>query len=131
MIWVRRFVPLVVIAGIWFAYRVYTSSQSEREERLRQPYALITAQVWVASAKFRNDPERFLRFRDSLLRAHSLSTESLRGVVDSYRDEPERLDLFSAMVKKYVDSLIAIEDSLLKEQKLPRMDSLSGDATGP
>ena len=131
VVWIKRVSPLVLIALAWFAYTHYTAGQAEREETAIEQYALITAQVWIASAKFRENPDRFLGYRDSLLKVNLLTTDSLDSFLEEYKNEPEGLTPFARMVKGFVDSLIAIEDSLAKPDSQIAADSALPAATSP
>ena len=77
-----------------------------------QDMALATAQIWVASAKYRENPERFLEYRDSVLTACSLSVADVRAFVDQNKNEPEKFYPYSKLMKEFIDSLLDIEDSL-------------------
>lgn len=74
--------------------------------------AFATAHIWVASAKYRSDPERFSEYRDSVLAACSLSVADVRTFVDQNKDRPEKFYPYSKQLKQFVDSLLEIEDSL-------------------
>jgi len=112
VIWIKRASPFVLIALAWFVWQSYTTEQTRKFEEQQQKYALVTAQVWVASATYRNNPDSFLSYRDSLLNANSLTTDSLDRFLEDYSSEPETLTPFARMVKAAVDSLVAIEDSI-------------------
>lgn len=112
LIWIKRLVPIVIIAAVTVAYLTHSRRQAEARAEREQKMALVTAQVWVASAKLRASPEEFLRFRDSLLDACSLNISDVVGFVKADSGQPEELNLFSKLVKEYVDSLLEIEDSL-------------------
>jgi len=112
VIWIKRASPFVLIALAWFAWQLYSTEQTREFEEQQQKYALVTAQVWVASATYRNNPDSFLSYRDSLLHSNDLTTDSLDRLLDYNRSEPEMLTPFARMVKAAVDSLVAIEDSI-------------------
>ena len=63
----------------------------------------------MASAQFRNKPERFIAYRDSLLKTHRVSEESVREYLDRYKNQPEKYQDFAKLVKQYVDSLSDLE----------------------
>ena len=112
VIWIKRASPFVLIALAWFVWQSYTTEQTRKFEEQQQKYALVTAQVWVASATYRDNPDSFLSYRDSLLHSNDLTTDSLDRFLEDYSSEPETLKPFARMVKAAVDSLVAIEDSL-------------------
>ena len=94
-------------------------------EREECRIALVTAQVWVATAKYRDDAERLLNYRDSLLAANGLSKEQMFEYVQRSKGESEGLLPFTQRLRELVDSLARIEDSLLKGTPEPVIDSVS------
>ena len=64
MIWLKRILPLVLIGAAWHFYTTYTENQIAENERLAHQYARVTAQVWLATAEYRNDNPEFVRVRD-------------------------------------------------------------------
>ena len=68
--------------------------------------ALVTAQVWVGSAEYRQDPARYLAWRDSLLEAEGLSADSLQVYLRRYQDHPAGYEDYTRLVSYYVDSII-------------------------
>lgn len=112
MIWIKRISPFVIIGLLFVAYHLYTSAVEKREQDLQDRYALITAQVWVASAVYRESPNLFRAYRDSLLTANNVTTDSIEGFIASYQSTPEQLTPFTKTVKELVDSLIDVADSL-------------------
>jgi predicted negative regulator of RcsB-dependent stress response len=125
LIWIKRLLPFAIIIIVWLAYGYYSDYKVTRKMKIDQKYARVTALVWVASAKYRNDAERFIKYRDSLLAADSLDIEKAQKYIDSYQKAPEELGVFTTLVIMHIDSLIAIEDSILTANK----DSLSDTLT--
>ena len=109
---------------IVFGYFLYNRISAERQYLQTAKYAQVTAQVWIATAKFRREPERFMAYRDSLLKAHSLSMEKMQDYIDRYKSHPEEYDLFTKLVNQYVDSLSAVEMKLLQADAIVKVDSL-------
>lgn len=114
MLWLKRLTPFILLLVIVYGYFLYSRLTAERQYQQAAKRALVTAQVWIASARFRSEPERFLAYRDSLLPTHGLSVRQIREYLDRYRNRPESYDLFTKLVNHYVDSLCAIEASLLQ-----------------
>ncbi|MEW6411382.1 MAG: hypothetical protein AB1483_02785 [Candidatus Zixiibacteriota bacterium] len=114
MIWLKRLLPFAIIVAAVFGYRYYSEQKAVRDAEVQHRYALATAQVWVASAKYRYDPERFFQVRDSILASHSLTTASMDSFAEVNKDQAEKLYPFSTLVNDYLDSLLDIEDSLLQ-----------------
>ncbi len=123
MLWIKRifFVLgiIIVISGhfVWNKLTVY------REQKLAQKYAKITAVTWMAYAKFNNEPEKYRQFRDSLLNAEEINKEEIDDYLTKYQKAPEKYIHYVTLVGLYVDSLAAVEDSLLKIRLIPSGDS--------
>ena len=125
LIWIKRLAPILIIVLLWQGYGYYSRIQTERQELLDHKHALVTAQIWLATARFRDNPEQYIVFRDSVLSANGLSTEQMFAYLEQNREHPEKYHPFSEAVKTYVDSLYRIEDSLRveEESKLLQTDS--------
>ena len=83
----------------------------------------MTAQVWVATAVYRDEPERFLEYRDSLISASGLSRDDVFDFLDRYQSDPEMLLPLSRDIRKKVDSIYRAADSLRREAKIRAHDS--------
>lgn len=105
MIWLRRILPLLLIVATWFAYTSYTENQIAEDERLAHQYALVTAQVWLATAVHRNDNPEFLRVRDSLFAAAGFTMDELDAYLKEHKSRPEFYTPYVRLVNSYVDSL--------------------------
>ena len=128
MIWLKRLLPLLVVGlalGGYFLWdKLSTSWESEEENRL----ALVTAQVWIATAKYRKEPARYLAYRDSLLKAADVPREKVLDFLKGREKQPEQLLPFAQKVQRVVDSLYRIEDSLARETTTKAQDSLRAAA---
>ena len=116
MIWLKRILPLLVIGLGVGGYFLWDKWQVEKQALEEQELALVTAQVWVATAKYRNEPERFMQYRDSLLQVAGVPRERVMDFLAGREAEPEELFPFAQKVQKLVDSLAHIEDSILKAE---------------
>lgn len=105
MIWVKRFLPLVILIAAWFGIDHYRNKQADEYDRLSREQALITARVWYLSARFREEPQTFLILRDSLLVESGVTTEQMHKYLELYNDRPEKYEQFTRLVSYYVDSL--------------------------
>ena len=105
---------VAVIFGLLSAYYIYGKYKSAKNEELSQKYALITAQSWIATAKFMDEPEKYIAFRESLLAAQNITIVEIESFLSEHKDEAEKYVVYAGFVKFYVDSLAAIEDSILK-----------------
>jgi hypothetical protein len=114
VIWIKRVSPLLAIILLWFAYSIYTQRRDDALDASDHKIARLSAQVWLASALYRENPEQYRLFRDSLLHANGLDDASMKQYVASIQHDPDRQYQFSVMLAKSVDSLVKIEDSLRK-----------------
>lgn len=125
MIWLKRILPLLIIIIVWLGYGYYSDYKAVKKAESDQKYAQVTALVWMASAKYRKDPEKFISYRDSLLAADSLDIKKVHQFIDSYKKAPEELGVYAALVGMYIDSLAVIEDSIIKANKDTLSDTTS------
>ncbi len=114
MFWFKRLLLVAAIIGLLSAYSIYGKYKTAKNEELSQKYALVTAQSWLATAKFKDEPEKYIAFRDSLLAAQNITTVEIESFLSEYKEEAEKYIGYAGFVKFYVDSLAAIEDSILK-----------------
>ena len=128
MIWVKKLAPLVILGLIALAWYTYDSVSTREMDRATDEYALVTAQVWIASAKYRQQSEQFVSWRDSLLASRALSLEKLEEYLDLYEAQPEESYVFVHRVRGYVDSLFLIEDSLRRVREAAARDSAEADS---
>ncbi|MEW5994631.1 MAG: hypothetical protein AB1744_09565 [Candidatus Zixiibacteriota bacterium] len=105
--WLLLILPVAIILAAWYIHRFRT----DLRERQTQERARVTARVWVATALYSDNPERFLEYRDSLLAAHKLSVDEMHRYLERYRSRSEKYELFVTLVSQYVDSILAIESA--------------------
>jgi hypothetical protein len=114
VIWLKRLSPLILILVLWFAYSTYNKYREKKLLAEADHHALVTAQLWVGSAKYRNDPARFASFRDSIIKVNSLSTSEMDNYLKSLETNLDYQEIFANKINFYIDSLIKIEGSLRK-----------------
>jgi hypothetical protein len=114
VIWLKRILPLVIIGLGVGGYVLWDKWSSERKALEERELALVTAQIWVATAKYRNEPEKFMHYRDSLLQATGVLRQRVLDFLKTREAEPEELFPFALKVQKLVDSLARVEDSIIK-----------------
>lgn len=114
MFWFKRLLLVAAIIGLLSAYFIYGKYKTAENEELSQKYALITAQSWLATAKFMDEPEKYVAFRESLLTAQKTTIDEIESFLSEYKEKAEKYVGYAGFVKFYVDSLVAIEDSILK-----------------
>lgn len=110
-IWFRRIWPLVLIGLLWYGWSYYRKHQAEQEVQRENRIALATAQLWVASALLRHQPDEYLYYRDSLLNVNRLSEREIDRFIARFREDGVDLSTFSEKVKRLVDSLVRDRDS--------------------
>ena len=123
MIWVKRLSPLVLIIVLWFAYDTYDKYRTKKFAAEADHRALVTAQVWVASADFRGDPAKYLAWRDSTLKANSLSPSEMDDYLQLLQGKPASRQEFASRINHYVDSIVAQRDSLRRTEEKRVRDS--------
>jgi hypothetical protein len=120
----KRILPFLVIVLVYFGYAYYDDYKIVNKLKKDKKYAEVTALVWVASAKYRHEPERFIEYRDSVMTSFSLDISKAHEYIESYTKTPEELGDFANFVTFYVDSFVKIEDSLYKANIDTTKDSL-------
>ena len=123
MLWIKRILFVLAVIIVISGHFVWSKLTIYREQKLAQKYAKITAETWVAYAKFNNEPEKYRQYRDSLLNADEISKEAIDDYLANYQKEAEKYIYFATLVSFYVDSLAAVEDSLLKTVPIPAGDT--------
>ncbi len=109
MLWIKRLLPFVVIGLAVLGWMKWQNWSEQRDLAEDSRMALITAQVEMGTAKYVGEPDAFLAFRDSLLRAEGLTAEAMFDYLDRYKKHPERYLSYAKQVTVFVDSLAAIE----------------------
>ncbi len=119
----KRLLPLILALVIAVGGVVVHRYTVTRRVQGIQKRALVTAQVWIATARYRDNPERFLEYRDSVLEASGLTTMEMNRYLCGYDNRTEDGAAFVTLVSHYVDSLLGIGDSNRAEQKEVSLDS--------
>ncbi|MEK7775318.1 MAG: hypothetical protein AAB305_05490 [Candidatus Zixiibacteriota bacterium] len=108
MVWIKRLIFVFVLVAIVVAWPLYRKYRLAGFEEKAEVFSQITAAAWVASAEYRDAPERFLVCRDSILTARGYTREELEEFLTHYSDEAEAYAKFVELVSKHVDSLVAL-----------------------
>ena len=111
-IWFKRLAPFALLALLWLGYVKIDHYLDERQAQFEDKVALVTAHVWLAGAKYRNEPLRFQQYRDSVLTANHLTIDELQKYASKYPNEPEKYERVASLTAQYVDSIYEIEESL-------------------
>ncbi len=125
MVWFKRLLPILIIGGAWIGYQQWQIYVEKKKDSEEQRIAQVTAQVWVATATWRDDPESYIAYRDSLLQASDVSVESLYEYLERYERRPEQYLPFALKVSRYVDSLARIQDSIIKGDTVSVEDTVA------
>ena len=105
---------MAAITGLLSAYFIYGKYETAKNQELSRKYALITAQSWIETAKFKDEPEKYIAFRESLIVAQKTTIDEIESFLSEYKEEAEKYVTYAGFLKFYVDSLVAIEDSIQK-----------------
>lgn len=107
MNWLRRYlVPLMVVLLV-LAFFGWHRWHKQHLAAATEKYARVTAQLWVATATYRQDQQGYLKYRDSLMEANDISADEVDEYLRRWREEPERYDEYASRVSQLVDSLLA------------------------
>jgi hypothetical protein len=112
-IWFKRLIPFVLLGLIWLAYVKIRDYRQDRQAHFESKIALVTAHIWIAGAKYHDNPDRFMQYRDSVLKANDLNLDEIEDYASKYQKEPEKYERVAELTAEYVDSLYELEDSLL------------------
>lgn len=110
---------------LWFAWTSYQSMQAEERLAYDAKIAEVTAHLMVASAKYRDQPEVYKSYRDSLLTAWGTVPEEIDSFPTLYEGEVKAYRQFVGLMDAKVDSLFKLEDSIrrLSDTTPPVFDS--------
>ncbi len=116
-IWFKRLIPFVLLGILWLAYVKIRDYRHDRQARFESTIALVTAHIWIAGAKYHDDPDRFVIYRDSVLKANDLTLDEIEDYASKYQKEPEKYERVAELTAEFVDSLYELEDSLRRVEK--------------
>jgi hypothetical protein len=123
LIWIKRLAPLLAIVIVVVGYHLWTSYRDKTVAAEESRMAAITAQVWVKTARFAGQPERFVTWRDSMMAAEGVSRDELQDFLGRWTDHQEEYLSFAQRVQKCVDSLARIEDSVMAAEERAAADT--------
>ncbi len=99
------------VAG-YQAWRRY--DRSRRKAEVRQ-WASLTTTIWEGAARYHDNPEGFLAFRDSVLTAHNRTLADMQAYLKKNQDSPEDYLAYARQVHFLMDSL---EQQRLKKESI-------------
>ena len=129
-IWFRRLLPFVLIVVVWFGYRYIDSRLDRSAERTETINARLTAQLWVAATRYRNEPKEYERFRDSLLAEYNRTLHEVEQYLKRYETSGDNPVAFTEKVNRLVDSIIRAEGYLGQTEQRPDPSAYDQDAGG-
>lgn len=105
MNFVRRFGIVILIPILisgYYGVRHFRRLWLEQDvERMAQ----ATAEIWVATATYRDSADVFLAYRDSVLTSHQLSQSDIDAFTSRFRETSEEYAGYMSRVNDLVDSL--------------------------
>jgi hypothetical protein len=110
-VWVKRLVPLVLLVAVWGSVTWWEKRQDNLVKAERDRIGSVVAQVWLATATFRDKPEQYIAYRDSVLKARNVTRQEILDYMSNHADEPDIYLQFTQAVSGKVDSLYKIADS--------------------
>lgn len=93
-----------------------------REQARQDEIALVgqaVAEVWIGSATYRAEPDKFIAFRDSLIKAKGLTLDDIESYIKSRESNDDAAYLFAQTVSQKIDSMYRIIDSTIKARPRP------------
>lgn len=114
----------MILGVVGLSFHLVRLHEADVRAKQEEKFASIAAQVWVASATYRNNPDQFESFRDSLLSANGITVEQMYDFIRKHKEAPEAIDQFAYKMQAKVDSLVQFQDSLRRA----RADSIRADS---
>jgi len=105
LLWVKRLLPIILIALGLVGYRAWEKYRLDRRAAETRRWADLTTTIWEASARYYDQPDSFLAFRDSVLAADSLSLADVQAYLKQYSAHPEKYIDYARLVYELMDSL--------------------------
>ncbi len=105
MLWVKRLLPIILIVLGIVGYKAWERYRLDRHAAETRRWADLTTTIWEASARYYDQPDSFLAYRDSVLAADSLSLADVQAYLKQYSDHPEKYIDYARLVYELMDSL--------------------------
>ena len=115
----------------WYGWGAYRRHEEDAARALIEEQSRVVAQLWILSAKFRDDLPRYTAFRDSLLSATKITKDELLDYIRDLEPDPLQGVAFGRALSANVDSLYAHEDSLLRPERSQNSDSVKAETPLP
>lgn len=114
MIWLKRLLPFAILIAIVLSVHLLRLHEISAKAQLEKKYADVAARVWVGSATYRDNQDRFKQYRDSILKANGITIDEMYKFIKRHKEAPEAIDQFAYKLKASVDSMVFVQDSILK-----------------
>gem|GEM_PF-967118 len=112
---ILRIVAVLVLIGLIVAGYLYIKDwKQDKLEAEYRKYAAVVTGTSLAAELYRNDKPRFLTVRDSILTAHAVTREEMLTLVEKFRTENWVPADFWKHVSEMTDSVVRVQDSILK-----------------
>lgn len=112
---ILRIVAVLVLIGLIVAGYLYIKDwKQDKLEAEYRKYAAVVTETSLAAELYRNDNPRFLTVRDSILTAHAVTREEMLTLVEKFRTEKWVPADFWKFVSEMTDSVVRVQDSVLK-----------------
>jgi hypothetical protein len=124
----RIFGTIALAAILVLGYLFIRDRNRAKEEAIYRHYASVITETSLAAELYRHRPDSFLIVRDSILRKYNVTLDEMRNLAGKYRANLEQTADMWKMVTEMTDSVVKIEDSLLKERAKMAKDSARADS---
>lgn len=127
IVWIKRFLPVVLLIAGWMAWDSYEQHRIAREMAEDKKLATVTAYLYLGAARYRADSLEYIEYRDSLLESMAVTPEHLRLYAAGEDINPHRYKRYVKFLGELTDSLYRVEDSIRKVTDSLARDSLGSD----
>lgn len=127
IVWIKRFLPVVLLLAGWMAWDSFELHRIEREIAEDKRLATATAYLYVGAARYRTDSLRYIEYRDSLLQSMSVTAEHLHLYAEGEDINPHRYKRYVKFLGELTDSLYRVEDSIRQASDTLASDSVTND----
>ena len=123
IIWIKRFLPLVVLLAVWQGWDAYDQHQLKQELAVDKRMAAATVYMYLGATKFRADSLAYIDYRDSVLESMGVTPEELRQYAEGDSLDPIRYKRYVKLLGEMGDSLYRVEDSIRKAADTTNIDT--------
>lgn len=121
-----RLIPFTIFVGVIFAIWQAREWLHERDEARGYDLARITAILWVGTATYRTEPEKYSLFCDSVLVSTGYSALEIEKLMLQYARDPENSLPMLGKISRLVDSISRVREGSYRP--LVPSDTLGADS---